>query len=103
MQAHTIEHGAIPFSLSRFNLPLSLSSCLTLEANLRSVRRGALLTSDNSGADARILVELLETIHDAIVAAPGVHERGMKFDSFWNDNRAASGEDIMEDNDVEVA
>jgi len=48
-------------------------------------------------------LELLGIIHNATAAAPGVHERGMKFDNVWKDNRAASGEDIMGDNDVEVA
>lgn len=37
----------------------------------------------------------------AAVAAPGVHEKGMKLDIFCNDNRAESGEDMIEDNEAD--
>lgn len=41
--------------------------------------------------------EILGVVRDATAAAPGVHERGIKFDSDWNENRAASGGDIIDD------
>jgi len=44
----------------------------------------------------------LGTIYDATAVAPGVHENEMKFDSFWK-GRAASGPDIIKDNDDEVS
>lgn len=42
-------------------------------------------------------------IYDVIAVAPGVHENEMKFDSFSKGDRAASGLDIIEDNDDEVS
>jgi hypothetical protein len=36
---------------------------------------------------------------DATAAAPGDHERGIKFDNVWNENRAASGEDMIDEKD----
>lgn len=43
-------------------------------------------------------------MHDAIAVAPGVHEKGIKFDSFCNfcnENRAESGEGMIEGSDTE--
>lgn len=34
---------------------------------------------------------------DETAAAPGDHERGIKFENVWNENRAASGDDIMDE------
>lgn len=38
-------------------------------------------------------------MRDATAAAPGDHEWGIKFANVWNDNRAASGEDIIDEKD----
>lgn len=50
-------------------------------------------------ASATSSVEVLGEVCDAAAAAPGVHERGIKFDNVWNEIRAASGEDIIDDKD----
>jgi hypothetical protein len=54
---------------------------------------------NGDAASATSSVEVLGVVRDATVAAPGVHERGMKFDNVWNEMRAASGEDIIDDKD----
>lgn len=94
----------VPMRVSSLNLRLSFSSCLSLQTNLRSAERCASSTApDIKGTDSEAsgiwLVELLEMMHDA----PGVHEKGMKFDSFCNfcnENRAESGEGITKGGDT---
>lgn len=58
------------------------------------------MNGDAASATSSIeLTEVLGVVRDATAAAPGVHERGIKFDNVWNENRAASGEDIIDDNE----
>lgn len=58
------------------------------------------MNDDAASATSSIeLTEVLGIARDATAAAPGVHERGIRFDNDWNENRAASGEDIMDDKD----
>lgn len=101
-----MEHEPAPVDFSRLNLLLSCSNCLSLETNLRSVARGTRPPAPNSNEADSVepgleLFGRLDTMCDAAVAAPGVHEKGMKLDIFCNDNRAESGEDIIEDNEVD--
>lgn len=99
-----MEQGVVPFFFSKLNLLLSFSNCLALEANLPWAGRVASLSIPDSGAAVSAastlgLPELLGSRYDATAVAPGVHENEMKFDSFWKGNRAASGLDIIKDND----
>jgi len=43
---------------------------------------------------------VLGAVRDVTAAAPGDHERGIKLDSVWNENRAASGVDIIDEKEV---
>jgi len=100
-----MEQGVISFFFSKLNLLLSFSNCLALETNLRWAGRDAPLSIPDSktavsAASILGLPELLGSIYDATAVAPGVHEKGMNFDSFWKGSRAASGLDIIEDNEV---
>jgi len=38
-------------------------------------------------------------VRDVTAAAPGDHERGIKLDNVWNENRAASGVDMIDEKD----
>jgi len=40
---------------------------------------------------------MLGVMRDETAAAPGDHESGIKFENAWNENRAASGDDIMDE------
>ena len=96
-----MEHEAAPVAFSRLNLVLSCSNCLSLDTNLRSVTRRTRSPGNNEADSVESGLEKLGTMCDTAVAAPGVHEKGMKLDIFCKDNRAESGEDIIEDIGVE--